>query len=113
MHFVLCLYRNQLLFSELNVKRLPSYPSNQGNDAIIRFYVDYPSIVRNATVDQAILASIVSAELQKFRDLTGFSITLDTSVTPPSPGIPTAAQSANAVQLLISSFLTSQVTMVL
>ncbi|CAB4015195.1 mucin, partial [Paramuricea clavata] len=102
--------QNQLFFSELNVKRLPSYPSNQGNDAIIQFYVDYPSIIRNATVDQAILASIVFAELQKLRDLTGFSITLDTSVTPPSPGTPTATQSANAVQLLISSFSTSQWT---
>jgi hypothetical protein len=73
------------------------------------FYIDYPSNVRNGSLDQAILASIVSVELQKLQDLTGFSITLDTPVTPPSPGEPTLTQRTNAVQLLITGFSVNQV----
>ena len=74
------------------------------------FYVDYPSDIRDGTVIQAILASVVSAELQKLQDLTGFSITLDTSVTPATPGVASPTQQANAVQLQITSFSVNQVT---
>lgn len=76
------------------------------------FYVNYPTVVRNGTIDQAILASIVSAELQKLEDLTGFNITLDTSVVPASPGTPTPTQQANAVRLELPSFSVNQVTFV-
>ena len=107
--FVFLLYRNQLLFNLFNFNRLPGSPTNEGNNAYIMFYVDYPSNIRNGTVSQAILASIVSANLQKLQDLTGFSITLDTSVTPPSPGVASAVQQTNAVELEIASFSQSQV----
>ena len=76
------------------------------------FYVNYPTIVRNGTIDQAILASIVSAELQKLEDLTGFDITLNTSVVPASPGTPTAIQEANAVRLELPNFFVNQVSFV-
>lgn len=101
--------RNQLFFNELNVKRLPGYPKDDGKNAKIKFYVNYPSIVRNDTVEQAILASIISAEREKLERLTGFSITVDTSVTPPNPADPSDDQSNNAVELLISSFSVNQV----
>jgi hypothetical protein len=104
------LFRNQLLFNLFNFNRLPGYPENNGNNAIIMFYVDYPSDIRDGTVIQAILASVVSAELQKLQDLTGFSITLDTSVTPATPGVASPTQQANAVQLQITSFSVNQVT---
>ena len=95
----------------MDVKRLPGYPLNHGDDAAIMFYVNYPAIVRNGTIDQAILASIVSAQLLRLRELTGFFITLNTSVVPPSPGTPTAIQQDNAVQLELPNFSTMQVTL--
>ena len=45
------------------------------------FYMDYPSTVQSGSLPQAILASIVFSELEKFQNLTGFRIVLNTPVT--------------------------------
>ncbi len=91
------------------MERLPGYPQNNGDDAIIQFYVDYPSIVQNGSLPKVTLASIVFSELEKFQMLTGFTIVLDTPVTPEVPTTPTDNQRANAVLLQILSFSNSEV----
>jgi hypothetical protein len=91
------------------VERLPGYPQNNGANAIIKFYVDYPSDVQEGLLPKAILASIVSSELQKFQNLTGLSIVLDTPATPEVPDGATAIQEANAVVLRILGFSEAQV----
>ncbi|XP_028408014.1 uncharacterized protein LOC114530617 [Dendronephthya gigantea] len=103
--------QNQLFFNEKLVKRLPGYPEDSGNNAIIKFYVDYPStIFINKTLDKTILASIVFAELAKFEQLISLNVTLDTSVLPETPGTPTANEISNAVQLKILDFSPNQWT---
>lgn len=106
---IISFHRNQIFFNEFNVERLPGYPQNNGDDAIIKFYVDYPSDLQKGSLPKAILASIVSSELQKFQNLTGLSIVLDTPATPEVPEEATVIQEANAVVLQILGFSEAQV----
>ena len=106
---VISLHRNQIFFNEFNVERLQDYPQNNGTDAIIKFYVDYPSDIQEGSLLKAILASIVSSELQKFQNLTGLSIVLDTPATAEVPDEATPMQRGNAVVLQILGFSQAQV----
>ena len=103
------LLRNQIFFNEFNVERLPGYPNNSGADAVIKFYVDYPSTIRTGSLSKAILASIVFSKLEKLQNFTGYYIVLNTPVTPPAPQDPTEDQRANAVVLQIFDFSVAQV----
>ena len=73
------------------------------------FYVDYPSTVQSGSLPQAILASIVFSELEKFQNLTGFRIVLNTPVTPRPVVDPNDNQRANAVILTVTRFSEAQV----
>lgn len=73
------------------------------------FYVDYPSTVQSGSLPRAILASIVFSELEKFQNLTGFRIVLNTAVTPRPVVDPNDNQRANAVILTVADFSEAQV----
>ena len=91
------------------MERLPGYPNNSGADAIIKFYVDYPSTIRTGSLPKATLASIVFSKLENLQNLTGYCIVLNTPVTPRAPQNPTNDQRANAVVLQIFDFSVAQV----
>ena len=91
------------------MERLPGYPINKGNDTIIRLYVEYPRDVLLGTLPKATLASIVFSGLKKIQDLTGFSIVLNTSVTPKLPTDPTENQRNNSVVLRVLGYSKVQV----
>ena len=82
---------------------------NNGSNAVIKFYIDYPDDVMSAQVPKAILASLISSELHKLQNLTRLSITLLTEVVPEAPSDPTPEQQNNAVSLRILSFSVTQV----
>ena len=97
------------MFNQLNVKRLPGYPRNDGDDARIMFYVDYPADVMSGQIPKSILASIIFFQLERLQNLTRLTIILNTPVTPPTPADPTDDQRANAVVLRILDFSSAQV----
>ena len=108
-NYNLILFRNQIFFNQFNVKRLPNYPNDTGNDAAVMFYVDYPMDVKSGSIPKTILASIIFSQLQRLRNLTGLTIVLNTPVTPAAPADPTEDQRANAVVLQMLHFSTAQV----
>ena len=79
------------------------------DDATIKFYVDYPKEIKAGSLPRAILASIVSSELEKFQNLLNYTIILNTPVTPPVPSAPNIDQEENAVILDIEDFTTAKV----
>jgi hypothetical protein len=102
-------FRTRIIFNGFDVERLPGYPIDDGNDTTIKFYIDYPRDVLSGTLPKATLASIVFSALQKLQNLTGFSIVLNTSVTPKLPANPTENQRKNAVVLRVLDFTKAQV----
>ena len=107
--YLISLSRNQIFFNQFLVKRVPGHPMNNGSNAIIKFYIDYPDDVMSAQVPKAILASLISSELHKLQNLTRLSIILLTEVVPEAPSDPTPEQRNNAVSLRILSFSVTQV----
>ena len=91
------------------VQRVPGFPSNDGNDAILEFYVNYPNETAAGPVPRAILASIISAQLQTLMNETSLNLTLETSVVPESPRNPSADQRNNAVLIQLINFNENQV----
>ena len=107
--YSLFFYRNQIFFNQLNAERLPGYPKNSGANTTIKFYVDYPEIVRTGSLPKTTLASIVFAKLESFQNATGYCIILNTPVTPDAPANPTDDQRDNAIVLQIIGFSKAQV----
>ena len=107
--YSLFFYRNQIFFNQLNAERLPGYPKNSGVNTTIKFYVDYPEVVRNGSLPKTTLASIVFAKLERFQNATGYCIILNTPVTPDAPANPTVDQRDNAIVLQIIGFSKAQV----
>ena len=108
-NYNLILFRNQIFFNPFNVKRLPNYPNDTGNDAAVMFYVDYPMDVKSGSIPKTILASIIFSQLQRLRNLTSLTIFLNTPVTPAAPDDPSEDERANAVVLQILDFSSNQV----
>ena len=94
-----------------HVQRTEGSPTQNGINADLSFYVNYPS--GSGPVIQSILASIVSIELNAIQLQSGLTLTLLTSPLPPAPPTPSAEQLNNSVQIELLNTQADQVMNIL
>ena len=102
-------FSNQASFSLSDVQRTTAgSPSQNGNNADLSFYVNYPGESR--PMEQRILASVIKAELDVIKQESRLPLTLQTSAAPVAPSTPpTNQQSNNTVALEILNIQANEV----
>ena len=101
-------FSNQASFSLSDVQRTTAgSPSQNGNNADLSFYVNYPGESR--PMEQRILASVIKAELDVIKQESRLPLTLQTSAAPVAPSTPTSQQSSNTVALEILNIQANEV----
>ena len=104
----LLLFRSQIVFNQRHVQLLPGFPRDNGSDALINFYVNYPNGSTAEVVPRNSLVFIIFAQLGQLKNDTNLNLILQTSVTP-LPRSPTADERNNSIVLYIISFNQNQV----
>ena len=101
-------FRNQVDFGFEDVQRIPDHPKNNGSDALIKIYVNYPNetvTLSNAiVVDKKVLAALIFQQLAFLKKETKLDLIVETSFAPDAPRTPTGDETANAVVMDINNF---------
>ena len=97
---------NDASFTTSHVQLVPGYPSQDGNDVDIQFYVEYPG---GGTMSQAILLLIINEQLSSIQTNTGLQLTIETTIEVPTQPPPTQDNKDNAVTVVLTDFPVDQV----
>ena len=87
MFVIYLLIRSGFLFSEQDVHRIPSQPTQKGSDTSVSYYVLYPNGSRNETgipVSQQVVSEAIKEDLDNIRRSTGLNSLTLAEETPPS-----------------------------
>ncbi len=83
-----------------------SSPSQNGGDADIQFYVNYPG---GGTMSQAILLLIINEQQASIQSNTGLPLTIKTTIEVPTVPPPTQENNENAITVVLKDFQADQV----
>lgn len=89
-----------------HVQRVLGFPIQNGNNAEIQFYVQYPG---GGTMSQDILILIMSERLDSIESNSGFQLELLTVIEPATGAPPTMVKLENVVSVVLNNFQADQV----
>lgn len=89
-----------------HVQRVLGSPIQNGNNAEIQFYVQYPG---GGTMSQDILILIITEKLDSIQTNSGFELKLLTVTELATPATPTMDNLKNAVSVVLNNFQSDQV----
>lgn len=90
-----------------DVARLPGYPSQNGENVDVSFYVNHPAL--SNPVVQVVLASMLVQSEADLETALSQQVTIRTSYEPVAPPTASGSQTANSVVIRIDSYNTMQV----
>ena len=84
----------------------PGFPTQDGSDVNIQFYVDYPG---GGTMSQAILLLILNQKVASIATNTGFQLAVVTVIVIPTAPPPSQENTDNAIDVVLKDFQADQV----
>ena len=100
------IFRNDASFTFAHIQRVPVSPTQNGTNASIEFYVEYPG---GGTMSQEILILIMSQQLDSIGSNVQLDLGLVTIIVLETPPPPTEDNTGNAVTVVLKDFDADQV----
>ena len=104
--FIRFSFRNDASFTFAHIQRVPGSPTQNGTNASIEFYVEYPG---GGTMSQEILILIMSQQLDSIGSNVQLDLGLVTIIVLETPPPPTEDNTGNAVTVVLKDFDADQV----